>query len=109
MGNSAAIGKGPLSITGGALDNTSGGPLALSANNAQNWNGSFLFKGSNSLRLGSGTVTLGGAASLSTASAITDNGVLAFHFSVPHFSVAIRIVNGFLMVSPVPTGGAPAG
>ena len=45
-GNSAALGSGPLTLSGGTLDNTSGAAMTLAGNNAQNWNGSFTFVGS---------------------------------------------------------------
>jgi autotransporter-associated beta strand protein len=61
LGNSAALGSGPLTIAGGTLDNTSGAAMTLAANNAQNWNGSFTFGGSNPLNLGTGAVTLSGS------------------------------------------------
>jgi autotransporter-associated beta strand protein len=61
LGNSSALGTGALTITGGTLDNTSGGPMTLSGNIAQNWNASFTFLGTSPLNLGSGAVTLGAA------------------------------------------------
>ena len=62
ISNSAALGTGPLTISGSigavSIDNTSGGPLTLASNIAQNWNKSFTFIGSNNLNLGTGAVTL---------------------------------------------------
>ena len=51
LGNSAALGTGPLTINGGSLDSAAAN-LAVSTANAQNWNGDFTFIGSNSLNLG---------------------------------------------------------
>ncbi len=68
LGNASAIGSGALTITGGTIDNSSGGALNLAGNNAQNWNGSFAFGGSNALNLGTGAVTLG------TTPTVTVNG-----------------------------------
>ena len=45
LANSAALGSGPLAITGGSLDNTSGTAMTLGGNIAQSWSGSFTFVG----------------------------------------------------------------
>ncbi len=75
LANSAAIGSGPLTITGGSLDNTTGS--AMTANNAQFWNGSFTFVGSAPLNLGTGAVTLNGSATaLVNASTLTVGGAI---------------------------------
>ena len=55
VGNAAALGSGPLTITGGALNASA---AALTVANAQTWSGGFTFVGTNSLTL-SGGVTLG--------------------------------------------------
>ncbi len=55
VGNAAALGSGPLTITGGALDASA---AALTVANAQTWSGGFTFVGTNSLTL-SGGITLG--------------------------------------------------
>jgi len=56
----SAIGTGPLTISGGAMDNTSAADAVLASNNQQNWNGDFSYLGSlHNLNLGAGTVTLG--------------------------------------------------
>jgi fibronectin-binding autotransporter adhesin len=60
----ATLGNGPLTLSGGSLDNTSGAAMSLSPNNPQNWNGSFAFLGSNPLGLGNGNVALGAAVTL---------------------------------------------
>ena len=39
----AALGTGPLTISGGTIGNTSGAAITLSNNNAQFWNGDFTF------------------------------------------------------------------
>ncbi len=58
----SAIGTGALTITGGKIDNTSGGAVTLTPTIAQNWNGDFTFLGlaggTHDLNLGSGAVTL---------------------------------------------------
>ena len=58
LNNASAIGTGPLTIHGSALDSTNG--TALSTNNAQTWNGDFSFTGTTNLDMGTGAVTLGG-------------------------------------------------
>ena len=61
INNASALGTGPFTISGGTIDNTSGGSITLSTGNAQSWNGNFIYAGStNSLNLGTGAVTLGG-------------------------------------------------
>jgi len=60
INNGYALGTGPLTIAGGAIDNTSAGPVTLSANNAQNWNATsgFTFKGTQNLNLGTNAVVM---------------------------------------------------
>jgi autotransporter-associated beta strand protein len=58
INNASAIGTGTLTISGGALDNTSGASITLTTNNAQSWNGDFTFIGTNNLNLGTGAVTM---------------------------------------------------
>ncbi len=62
LGNSAALGSGPITLNGGSLDNTSNVPMTLPANNAQSWGGSgFTFVGSNPLNMGTGAVAISGS------------------------------------------------
>ena len=68
INHAAALGTGPLTISGGTIDNTSGADITSSTNNAQNWNGDFTYAGSaNSLNLGTGAVTLGGNRNVTVA------------------------------------------
>jgi len=61
INNASAIGTGTFTITGGGIDNTSGGNINTSTSNAQNWNGDFSWGGTNNLYfVGGGSVTLGG-------------------------------------------------
>ena len=55
-GNSA-IGTGPLTINGGAIDSNAGA-VTLATSNAMTWNNSFTFISSNNLSFGAGAVTL---------------------------------------------------
>ena len=65
-GTSPAIGTGPLVLSGGTLDNSSGAALTLSTNNPVTWGGNFSFStpagtGTNNLSLGSGSVAVNGS------------------------------------------------
>jgi autotransporter-associated beta strand protein len=66
INNGSAPGTGPVTISGGTLDNTSGGPVTFTANNAQFWNGDFTFAGTNNLNMGTGVATLGGSGATRT-------------------------------------------
>jgi autotransporter-associated beta strand protein len=78
LSNSAAIGTGPLTLSGGTLDNTSGAAMVLAGNNPQNWNGDFIFVGSNNLNLGTGAVTLGSSRNVTVnANTLTVGGVIS--------------------------------
>ena len=68
VNNAAALGTGPLTISGGTIGNTSGGAITLSTNNAQNWNGNFTFAGTNDLNLGTGAVTMSSSRTVTVAS-----------------------------------------
>jgi autotransporter-associated beta strand protein len=57
IGNAAALGHGPLNISGGTIDNTSGAAITLT-NGVSFWNGNFTFAGTNDLDLGTATVVL---------------------------------------------------
>jgi len=65
LGAAAALGTGPLTITGGYLA-TNGAALTLTTNNTQAWNGDFTVIGSTlnyspaALTFGNGAITLGG-------------------------------------------------
>ncbi len=77
INNATAIGTGTFTISGGTIDNTSGGAITLSTNNTQAWNGDFAFAGSNPLNLGTGAVTLGASRTVTTtASTLTVGGVI---------------------------------
>ena len=82
VGQAAGLGNGPLTITGGNLDNTNGSLTTLSNHILQNWNGSWAFVGSNNLNMGTGTVTLNAPVTLTVTAntvtvggQITDNGI----------------------------------
>lgn len=70
-----------LTISGGTIDNTSGGAITVGNAPSCGWNGDFTFAGSADLNLGSGTVTLGGnrqvtvtSGTLTVGGAIGDGG-----------------------------------
>lgn len=58
INSSNALGVGTLTISGGAIDNSSGALVTLATNNPQVWNTSFTFDGGNSLNFGAGAVLL---------------------------------------------------
>ncbi|MEK7951356.1 beta strand repeat-containing protein [Luteolibacter soli] len=53
-----ALGLGPITIAGGALDNTSGAPIDVTDNLPQTWDADFSFTGTNNLSFTAGTATL---------------------------------------------------
>lgn len=73
-----------VTITGGTLDNISGGSLTLISNNPIRWTGDMIFLGSSPLNLGAGGVDLGGgtrsvtvvASTLKLGGAIASGGVV---------------------------------
>ncbi|MBF0479199.1 MAG: autotransporter-associated beta strand repeat-containing protein [Candidatus Omnitrophica bacterium] len=67
INNASALGTGTFTISGGAIDNTTGGLITNSNNNTQAWNGDFAFNDHADLDLGTGNVTLGGNRVVSTA------------------------------------------
>ncbi|MBA2703386.1 MAG: autotransporter-associated beta strand repeat-containing protein, partial [Blastocatellia bacterium] len=83
MNNAAALGTGTFTISGGSIDNTSGGAIGpLTNNNPQTWNGNFTFIGTNNINFGTGAVALGttaGTTRIITTSAgtLTIGGVIS--------------------------------
>ncbi len=70
INNATALGTGTFTISGGTIDNTSGGSITESNNNAQAWNGNFTFTGSNALNLGTGAVTLGASRQVTVSGSV---------------------------------------
>ena len=68
VNSTTALGTAAVTLSGGTLDNTSGGALSLANNNAQNWNGDFAFTGTQDLNLGTGAVAM------NASRAVTVNG-----------------------------------
>ena len=60
VNKAGALGTGPITISGGTLDNTSGAAVVLTNTAAQNFAADFSFIGSSNLSLGTGPVTLSG-------------------------------------------------
>jgi fibronectin-binding autotransporter adhesin len=78
LGNSAALGSGRFTISGGSLDNTSGAPMALAGNITQTFSGGFTFVGSNPLITGTGAVAMGAATDITVAaSSLTIGGAIS--------------------------------
>jgi len=82
INNPNALGSGTLILSGGAIDNTSGGAIST-AGNPQMWNSSFSFAGSNTLDLGSGPVTLGASPTVTvTANTLAVDGSISGTFGL---------------------------
>jgi fibronectin-binding autotransporter adhesin len=78
INSSTALGTDVLTISSGAIDNTSSGSVTLANNNAQNWNGSFTFAGTTNLNLGTGAVTAGGSVTVTAnTNVLTVGGVVS--------------------------------
>jgi fibronectin-binding autotransporter adhesin len=78
VNNATALGTGTFTISGGTIDNTSGGSITESNNNAQAWNGNFTFTGSNDLNLGAGSVTMNASRTVTVAGGtLTAGGVIS--------------------------------
>lgn len=94
LGNGAAVGTGTFTITGGALDNTSGGDLTLLLNNAQVWGGNFSYAGTaNSLNLGTGPVTLTGTRTVNVdANTLTVGGTIDGAFGITKTGVGTLVL-----------------
>ncbi len=63
IASSSTIGPGPLTMSGGNLDNNSGGPVVL-GNIPQTWNTGFQYNGGSLLNLGTGPVTISGTSTI---------------------------------------------
>ncbi len=78
LGAPTSIGTGPLTINGGAIDNSSGGDMTLTNNNSETWAASFTFTGTSNLNLGTGPVTLNANPTITTlgTNALTVGGII---------------------------------
>ncbi|MFI5377705.1 MAG: autotransporter-associated beta strand repeat-containing protein, partial [Tepidisphaerales bacterium] len=77
LGNAAALNTGRLTITGGALDNTTGSAMVLANNIPMTWNGNFAFVGTNDLDMGTGAVSLNGTSKVTVnAGTLTVGGAI---------------------------------
>ena len=65
--NASALGSGPLTISGGTIDNASGVSISLSTNPALTWGGSFTFAGTNDFNLGTGPVAMSSSTTVTVA------------------------------------------
>jgi autotransporter-associated beta strand protein len=93
--NATAIGSGTFTITGGAIDNTSGVAVALSNNNLQSWNGNFTFIGSDPLDLGTGAVTLSANRIVTTdTETLTVDGVISGAHSLTASGAGTLVLTG---------------
>lgn len=80
INSSTAIGgaTGTLTLSGGNIDNTSGGSITLANNNPQAWNSNFTFAGTQSLNLGTGAVAMSASRTVAvSANTLTVGGVIS--------------------------------
>jgi len=101
INNASAIGTGALTLTGGAIGNTSTAAITLTTNNAQNWNGDFSYTGPDSLNFGIGAVTLGGSGTVRsvtvTAGTLTVDSIpVATGFGLTKAGAGTLAMNGSL-------------
>ena len=84
IGHATAIGSGPLTISGGTVDNTSGLSLTLTNNNAQVWSSgaALAFTGTNALNMGTGAVTLGTDATTGTFQITNNSGLVGTSLTI---------------------------
>jgi autotransporter-associated beta strand protein len=102
LGNASALGTGPLTITGGSLDVTTGISMG---NIAQNWNGDFTFVGTANLTIGNGAVTMNGDRQVTVnASTLTCGGAIGDGGSGYRLS---KLGSGTLMLSASNTYSGP--
>ena len=95
INNAAALGTGTFTVSGGSIDNSSGGAITLSNNNAQNWNASFTFVGSSNLSMGTGAVTLGANPTVTvTAGTLSVGGVIGGVHSVTKAGTGTLTLSG---------------
>jgi autotransporter-associated beta strand protein len=103
--NSAqAIGTGALTITGGTLNNTSGGAIFNANTNALALNGNFAFIGGSDLDLGAGAVTLSAARTITVnANTLTLGGnISGATFGITKAGAGTLALNGVIGTT---TGG----
>lgn len=94
INNPNALGPGAFTITGGTIDNTSGGPITV-VGNGMNWNGDFTFAGTNPLNLGSGPVTLDADRTVNVASGtLTVAGAISGTFGLTKTGNGTLILSG---------------
>jgi autotransporter-associated beta strand protein len=74
IANSAALGAGSLTFSGGFLDNVSGAALTLSRTLNQHWTGDFGFLGSSALNLGAGSISLTGDRTVQISASVLEVG-----------------------------------
>ena len=100
-----ALGTGALTITGGALGNTSGANVTLATNQTVALNGDLAFNGPNNLTLGTGTVTIGGTAGARTITANAGTLTVGPIFGAAGYGLTIA-GNGTVAVQTPDTGNA---
>ena len=121
LNHNTAVGTGTFTISGGTIDNTSGGLVTLTNNNAQIWTGgaALNFTGTNALNLGAGAVALGADATAGTFTITNNSGLGGTSLTVPGpvtsgvggagvKTLNIGGVGGTVLSGNITTGGASA-
>ncbi len=107
VNTATAIGTGALTITGGALGNTSGANVTLTTSRTVALNGDVAFNGPNNLNLGTGTVTIGGATGARTITATAGTLTMGPIFGATGYGLTIA-GSGTVAVSTPDTSNAAA-
>ena len=97
LNHATALGAGTntLTISGGTLNNSSGGSITLSNNNPQSWGGSFPFTGSNALNMGTGAVTMTASPTITVnGSTLTEGGVISGAFNLTKAGTGTLVLTG---------------
>ncbi len=117
LNHANALSLSRFTISGGSLDNTSGGALTMSNDRSQIWAGSFGFVGTNNLtfeqsitlqkditlNVSAGKLTEGGAISGTYNLTKAGNGTLEFTGSSTGFSGGVSVLAGTLLLSAADT------
>ncbi|HMO34390.1 MAG TPA: autotransporter-associated beta strand repeat-containing protein, partial [Lacibacter sp.] len=97
INSATAIGgaAGTLTLSGGNIDNTSGGTVTLSNNNPQAWNSNFTYVGSNGLNMGTGAVTINANRTVTVSSnTLRVGGIISGAFSLTKAGAGALVLTG---------------
>ena len=96
INHAAALGAGPLTISGAStIGNTSGHAVTVANDSPQAWNADFTFAGTDDLHLGNGAVTLGGNRQVTvTAGTLTIGGAVSGNYSLTKAGAGTLTLSG---------------